>query len=88
MSRLGFMQWSEIERYRQLLQEYEVQIAEREKLIATYREAQAAGAERELEAGELKTKLDEQLPALRDQYQQLTSMRTEIAEARDAAVAE
>lgn len=86
MSRLGVMQWSEIEKYRQLLQEYEGQIAEREKLTATYREAQAAGPERETEAQELKAKLDEQLPALRERYQELTTMRTEIAERRDAAV--
>jgi hypothetical protein len=81
------MQWSELERYRQLLQEYQVQIAARQKLEAVYREAHAAGPERAKEAQELKAKLDEEFPALQEQYEQLTAMRTEIAERRDAAVA-
>jgi hypothetical protein len=82
------MQWSELERYRQLLQEYEVGIAAREKLEGAYREARAGGADREQEAQELKAKLDEQFPELQEQYERLTAMRSEIAEARDAAVAE
>jgi uncharacterized membrane protein len=88
MSRLGAMQWSELERYRQLLQEYEAQLAERERLTTAYREAQAAGSERAADAQRLKAKLDEQFPQLKEQYDQITALRSEIAEARDAAVAE
>jgi uncharacterized membrane protein len=82
------MQWSELERYRQLLQEYEAQLAERERLTAAYREAQAAGPDRAAEAQQLKEKLDEQFPQLKEQYDEITTLRKDIAEARDAAVAE
>ena len=82
------MQWSELERYRQLLQEYETQLTARENLTQAYREAQAAGPERAAEAQQLKTRLDEQFPKLREQYDEIAALRNRIAEARDAAVAE
>ena len=74
-------QWTDIELYRQLKQEYDRRSAEYNKLLDGYRQKEAAGEE----DAELKTRLEQELPPIQALYNQLTELRTGMAKASDAA---
>jgi hypothetical protein len=78
-------QWSDLETYRRLLQEYERQSDEYRKLLEQYRTEQAAGKQQEPDIVELKQRLDTEQPELERLYKQLVEIRNGLAHARDAA---
>jgi hypothetical protein len=84
--RLEAMQWTELENYRQLLQDYERDKAEYDKRLQTYR-AQAAEGPEGANATQLqadKTALDKEQQELELVYTQLRAIRNDLAHARDA----
>ncbi len=77
---------AELERYRQLAQEYKHRTAEYEKLRRTYRDALEAGKKTDPEVQRVKEQIDSEFPQLQALFNQLKTMRTDLAEARDAAI--
>ncbi|TMK99025.1 MAG: hypothetical protein E6G34_05850 [Actinobacteria bacterium] len=80
------MQWSELESYRQLVDNYNSRREAYEKALTAWREAQAAntGDPQELQA--TKAKLDAEYADLGTLLARINAMRNELAHARDSAV--
>jgi multidrug resistance efflux pump len=79
------MQWTELESYRQLLQDYERRKAGYDRQLADYRGRQAADGADPQQLEEVKQQLDRDRAELEELYGRLRGMRTELAQARDAA---
>ncbi len=69
--------WTELETYRQLLQEFERRNADYQKRLEAYREAGE-------ENPELKTQLEQEFSEIDSLYKRLNELRGEIARTRDA----
>lgn len=74
-------QWTELEEYRRLLQDYTRRKDEYDKALKTLRQGQEAGQEDQ----ELKTRLEKEFAELNDLYNRISDRRGSLAEARDAA---
>jgi|GEM_PF-5519339 chromosome segregation ATPase len=83
---MASMQWTELENYRQLLQEYEQRTADYERRLRAYRESLATDAGDVSARDQVKQELDVEQPELEALFRRLEVMRKDLARTRDAAV--
>jgi len=87
------MQWTDLENYRQLLQQYEQRIADYDRRLKEFRGAgTAAGPEagggEAAEREELLKSLEAERTELEEMLEHIKSLRTDLARSRDAALAQ
>jgi hypothetical protein len=76
-------QWSKLEEYRQLLQEFERKNGDYQRALERSREARANGGE----ADDAKTELANQYAEVTRLYNQISDLRRELAGTLDASLA-
>jgi hypothetical protein len=76
-------QWTDVEHYRQLLQQYTLQSDAYDRMLVQYREQETVGAA----DPKLKQQLEQDFAQIQDLYAQLSEIRASFAKARDAKAA-